>query len=214
MTAVQSHHKPPLVYIHTVCAINSCREITRYQFTNKSATSSFLQIRSTIVILCIDAMVTLLSWLPMTVYTAASTYYILHTPITFTEDQVHTIIRMYRFREVTVCILLTNCFTSPIIYFCFNKPFRVSISMLLPLACQRDSNLELNKTTVVEFRDHHTIRIRLNIANLSAADYNIASTHYQSRLHRDNLNLDLNSRILYLIYLIYMAMLYQSLSLS
>lgn len=84
------------------------------------------QIRNTLVIVVLDAMVTLITWLPHTTINAITTHYLLNTQINFTDDQVATIITLYRIKELCCCILLTNCFTSPIIYFCFNRQFRVS----------------------------------------------------------------------------------------
>lgn len=87
-----------------------------------------LQIRSTLTILVTDSVVTLVTWLPHTICVTVTTHYFLNSTLTFSHDQVYTIIQMYKIKDFTCCLLMTNCFTSPVIYFCFNKAFRVSRS--------------------------------------------------------------------------------------
>ena len=89
-----------------------------------------LQIRSTLTILVTDSLVTLVTWLPHTICVTVTTHYFLNSTLTFSHDQVYTIIQMYKIKDFTCCLLMTNCFTSPVIYFCFNKAFRVSCRTL------------------------------------------------------------------------------------
>ena len=85
------------------------------------------------MILSIDSMTTLLTWLPYVVFNIISTNFMLNTDITFSADQVSKILAWHRIQQICNGILLTNCITSPIIYLCLNKPFRVSKLQVFPI---------------------------------------------------------------------------------
>ena len=85
------------------------------------------------MILFIDSMTTLLTWLPHVVFNIISTNFMLNTDITFSADQVSELLAWHRIQQICTGILLTNCITSPIIYVCLNKPFRVSKLHAFPI---------------------------------------------------------------------------------
>ena len=82
--------------------------------------------RSTIAVLCTDAFFTVLTWLPFTIFQLISTDFILHTDAELFQQKTNKIITMYRIQGFLTCLLLINCFSSPVIYFGFNQAFRVS----------------------------------------------------------------------------------------
>ena len=68
----------------------------------------------------VDAMVTLVTWLPLNLY--LSIYYA-------NEDyfvSTYTRRERFAFEAVLFGLMLTNCFTSPFVYYYFNLAFRVS----------------------------------------------------------------------------------------
>ena len=85
------------------------------------------QINHALKVLGTDAVFTLLTWLPFTIFQIISTNYVLQSTTETLSNDIQTIKLMYRIQGALTVMLFTNCFSSPVIYFCFNKAFRVSV---------------------------------------------------------------------------------------
>ena len=71
--------------------------------------------------LVVDAFLTLVTWIPISLY--ASVVEIIQLD-DYSFEQLQRLIKVYQFLKV---LMLTNAFTTPIVYFIFNKNFRVSL---------------------------------------------------------------------------------------
>ena len=72
------------------------------------------------LMLVVDAFLTLVTWLPSNVYSSmAETSQV---NVNYSLEQLQMLIKVFQFLTV---LMLSNAFTTPIVYFIFNKNFRV-----------------------------------------------------------------------------------------
>ena len=85
----------------------------------KLMNSKYLQVQ---LMLVIDAFLTLITWLPYQIFSAV--YESSQSEIQYTPEEIEDIVRIH---QILTILMLTNTFSTPIVYFIFNRNFRVSL---------------------------------------------------------------------------------------
>ena len=116
----------------------------------------YLQVQ---VMLVVDAILTLITWLPASIYLAV----VHHIGASF--FKAHTPIQLITITSCLIGLMMTNAFITPIVYFIFNSNFRVSTLWLYT------GSVHYFLTECQHYCYHCVLRVRKTLNNVMLRDH-------------------------------------------